>query len=95
MYKTVVSDEEILGGEPRVDGTRIAVRHIAEMIDVAGKHPAKVAAEFGLQEHQVYEAMAYYHRNTDEFRRIRREHKRIRENSDSVSSPEDLGVVDH
>ena len=94
MYETVVSDDEILGGEPRVDGTRIAVRQIAEMVE-AGKHPAEVAAEFGLGEYQVYEAMAYYHRNTDEFRKIRRERKRIRENSDSVSSPRDLSIVDH
>ena len=40
---TISRDTDILGGEPRIDGTRIGVRHIAARVIDADQSPASVA----------------------------------------------------
>lgn len=70
---TIVRDPEILGGEPRIEGTRIAVRHVATRVIDAGRTPAYVADQFDLSLAEVYDALSYYYAHTDEIREHRKE----------------------
>ena len=72
---TIVHDDDILGGEPRVEGTRVGVRHIAARVIDAGQSPAYVADQLDLTIADVYEAMAYYYRNIEEIRQFERENE--------------------
>lgn len=65
---TVTSDEDILDGEPRIEGTRIAVRHVAGKIVDGGKSPAYVADQFDISLGAVYAALSYYYENIEEMR---------------------------
>lgn len=95
MYENVVSTEEVMGGEPRVKGTRISVRQIADMVDKTATSPEGIANRFDISEVAVYEALAYYHRKPEEFLRIRGERQeKERERSDEmITSPEDIATV--
>jgi uncharacterized protein (DUF433 family) len=80
---SITSDEGILGGEPRIDGTRIGVRHIANYVIKAGYPPAYVADQLDVAISEVYEALAYYDEHPETMRDIERAneaaHERLRE----------------
>jgi len=62
----IVSEADILGGRPRIDGTRTSVRSIA-ILYKSGYSPEEVADQFEhLSLAQIYAALAYYHANRDE-----------------------------
>ncbi|MEF8853652.1 MAG: DUF433 domain-containing protein [Haloarculaceae archaeon] len=68
----IVRTDGVLGGDPRLDGTRVGVLHVYELV-VAGDHsPADVADQFALSLGEVYPALAYYHEHPDEMRAVRR-----------------------
>lgn len=69
---SITKDDDVLGGEPRLDGTRIGVRHVAAMVIDAGQTPAYVADQLELPLASVYEALSYYYANIDELRAIER-----------------------
>lgn len=58
--------DEILGGEPRIEGARIGVRHIVALSIDGGHSPAYVADQFDISISKVYEALAYYYANPEE-----------------------------
>lgn len=70
---TIVSDDDVLGGEPRIEGTRIGVRHVAEKVVDGGNSAAYVADQLDTSLASVYEALAYYYENPDEMRALERE----------------------
>lgn len=82
---TIARDADVLGGEPRIDGTRVGVRHVAARVIDAGQSPAHVADQFDLPLAAVYEALSYYYANLDEMRRFEQENDdafdRVRETS--------------
>ena len=82
---TIVTDEDVLGGEPRIEGTRVGVRHVAEKVIDGGRSPAYVADQLDCSLASVYEALAYYYDNIEEIREIERENERafehVRESS--------------
>ena len=65
---TISRDTDILGGEPRIDGTRIGVRHIAARVIDADQSPASVADQFDTSLSAVYEALAYYYDHLEAMR---------------------------
>ena len=65
---TISRDTDILGGEPRIDGTRISVRHIAARVIDADQSPASVADQFDTSLSAVYEALAYYYDHLEAMR---------------------------
>lgn len=67
---TIVADEEVLHGLPRIEGTRISVIHIYDMV-VGGASPAEVADALDLSLGRVYEALAYYYDHPDAMRDVR------------------------
>ena len=55
---TIARDEDILGGEPRINGTRIGVRHVATRVVESGRSPAHVADQLDVPLADVYEALS-------------------------------------
>ncbi|WP_458189795.1 DUF433 domain-containing protein [Haladaptatus sp. NG-WS-4] len=70
---TITRDDDVLGGEPRIKGTRIGVRHIAARVIDNSQSPAYVADQLDLALAEVYEALSYYYSHVDEIRDLRRE----------------------
>jgi uncharacterized protein (DUF433 family) len=64
----IARDDEVLGGEPRIDGTRIGVRHVAARVVDGGQTPVHVADQLDITLAEVYEALSYYYHNLDEIR---------------------------
>ena len=67
---TIVADDDVLHGLPRIEGTRISVIHVYDMV-VGGSEPAEVADALDVALGRVYEALAYYSAHHDEMRAIR------------------------
>lgn len=72
---TITRDEDVIGGEPRIEGTRIGVRHIAVRVIDNGQSPAHVADQLDIPLEDVYDALGYYYANLDEIRDIETENK--------------------
>ena len=82
--KAVVSEGDVLDGDPRLEGTRIGVVHIYRRYE-DGETPEEVAASYdGVTVADVHAALAYAFENADEIRAIeanaREAVDRIREN---------------
>ncbi|WP_331233500.1 DUF433 domain-containing protein [Natronorarus salvus] len=57
--KAVVTGEGVLGGDPRLDGTRIGVIHVDRRYE-GGETPGAIAASFdGLSVADVHSALAF------------------------------------
>jgi len=82
---TITRDDDVLGGEPRIQGTRIGVRHIATRVIEGGSSPAHLADQFDTSLSTVYTALAYYYEHIEEMRSLERTNKiafdRVRESS--------------
>jgi uncharacterized protein (DUF433 family) len=87
---TVERTEGILGGEPRVVGTRIGVLDIYELVVVGGYSPADVADQLDCSLAEVYTALAYYREHPEEMRELRRERDETRATlaEDALQPPE-------
>lgn len=55
----IVSDDDVVGGQPRIDGTRIWVSHVVESMHGLGSLKAYLKTYPGITEAQVREALAY------------------------------------
>jgi uncharacterized protein (DUF433 family) len=62
----IVSTDDTLGDEPRIDGRRIGVLHVAARVIDAGERPEDVAADHDLDLAAVHHALAYYYDHPDE-----------------------------
>lgn len=82
----IVQTPDVLGGEPRLEGRRVSVLQVADLV-VGGHDPEDVADQLGLTLAEVHEAMAYYYSHPDEMETIRREYEsleaELRERSES------------
>ncbi|MEF8802190.1 MAG: DUF433 domain-containing protein [Halolamina sp.] len=76
---SIVRTEDVLGGEPRIEGTRISVRHVAGKVVDSGYAPAYVADQLDISLGAVYEALSYYYDNIEEIRAIERENAEARD----------------
>jgi uncharacterized protein (DUF433 family) len=88
----IVSTEGVMGGEPRLEGHRISVRQIAEMVIEGGDAPAYVADQLGVSLADVHLALAYHYRHPEEMKEIReRRRERIRKSrEEAIQPPDDL-----
>ncbi|MFC5278340.1 DUF433 domain-containing protein [Halorubrum rubrum] len=88
---SIACDDDVLGGEPRIDGTRVGVRHVAARVIDGGRAPAHVADQFDVSLADVYECLSYYYAHIDEMRELERENEeafeRIRESSVKPKEP--------
>lgn len=72
---TIVRDDDVLGGEPRIDGTRVGVRHVVALVIEGNQSPAYSADQFDISMAEVYEALSYYYAHIDEMREIERQNE--------------------
>lgn len=76
---SITADEDILGGDPRIEGTRIGVMHVYDAVIGADKTPAEVASSYDISLGEVYAALAYYYSHPEEMQELReadREYRR-------------------
>lgn len=71
MMDGIVSTEDVMGGEPRLEGRRISVRQIAELVIDGSQTPADVADQLDLSLADVHLALAYYYAHPDEMAAVR------------------------
>lgn len=73
-YPHIVKVEGVCGGEAIIEGTRIAVWHIAGYYYRAGMSVEEILADWDyLTPAQVFSALAYYHDHREEIDRVRLE----------------------
>lgn len=82
----IVRTEGILGGDPRLEGTRVGVLHVYELVVEGGHAPADVADQLDISLGEVYTALAYYHEQPAEMRAVRRN------NEDALEELRDTAV---
>lgn len=70
----IVSDPDIMDGEPVIEGTRVRVATLSHAVEKNDLDPDTVAERFGVSKADVYRALAYYYDNPEEMAR----HERIR-----------------
>jgi len=85
----IVRTGDVLGGDPRLDGRRISVLQIADMILEADRSPEYVADQLDISLAEVHTALAYYYDHADEIETIRDRHDRLESSLDErAASPE-------
>lgn len=63
----IVKTPGVCGGQPRIAGTRIKVKHVYTWVEQMGMTPAQVVEEYPhLTKAQVHAALAYYWSHPDE-----------------------------
>ena len=70
----IVSTEDTLGGEPRIEGTRIAVSHIVQYYENDWSID-KISRELSLEPLEVMKALEYYYKHPQKIREIIRNRK--------------------
>jgi uncharacterized protein (DUF433 family) len=76
----VAGEDSEIHDEPHVEGSRLTVRFLREQVETRGRSPASVAERYDLSLADVYAALAYYHRNSDEMDAVeKRREERIAE----------------
>lgn len=65
----IVRDPALYGGEPLIEGTQIAVRHII-LLYQSGQDPEEIAARYRLSQAQVHDAISYYYDNEEEIKQF-------------------------
>jgi uncharacterized protein (DUF433 family) len=83
----IVSSENVLGGEPRIEETRVGVSHVVQYYE-KGWNVEKIARELNLEPLQVIKGLEYYYKNPEDIRQIIRERK---ENNDSLTAENPSG----
>jgi uncharacterized protein (DUF433 family) len=85
----IVSEEGVMGGQPRIDGRRISVLQVVEWVHEEGMEPETVATEFDLDMAAIHRALAYYYDHIDEMTELReRRNERIRESRERQPEPD-------
>jgi len=65
--KIVVSDD-VLGGEPRISGSRVRVVDVVGFYEARDLSPEEISDKFGLTLEDVYAALVYYYENPKSIR---------------------------
>jgi uncharacterized protein (DUF433 family) len=62
----ITRDDEVLGGEPRIRGTRVGVRHVLKLIRDGGFDIATTAEQLDIDNADVQSCIEYYDANREE-----------------------------
>lgn len=79
MSDRIVETEDVVGGKPRIEGTRIRVADIVGFYEERRLEPEEIAEKFELELEDVYAALVYYYEHPKD---IRRQLSEQRESSD-------------
>ena len=85
----IVQSDAVLGGEPRLEGTRIGVLDVYELVIGGGSTPADIADQLDCSIAEIYTALAYYHRHPNEMRALRQDRATFEEtlSEDALQPP--------
>ncbi|MDP9362996.1 MAG: DUF433 domain-containing protein [Chloroflexota bacterium] len=71
----IVKSADTLGGEPRIEDSRFAVRHVLDYVE-SGMTPEEIAETWDfLSLAQIHDALSYAYDHPDEMRDLRERHK--------------------
>jgi uncharacterized protein (DUF433 family) len=73
----IVRTDDVLGGDPRLEGRRISVLQIADLVLEADRSPEYVADQLDISLADVHTALTYYYDHPDEIETIRDRHDRL------------------
>jgi uncharacterized protein (DUF433 family) len=76
---TIVEDEKIRSGDPRIEGTRITVLDIKRRVIEEEENPHVVAGEYDISMAELFTGLAYYYGHIEEMRKLEAEEARMRE----------------
>lgn len=82
----IVSTDDVFGGEPRLEGRRISVLQIAELVFTHGQSPEHVADQLDVSPAEVHTALAYYY-DVEDLNELRERHCELEEELDVVVTP--------
>ena len=91
QYRIVSAEDSEIHAEPHIEGSRITVRDVHARVEERGLAPDRVAERYNLDIADIYEALAYYHTNPEEMRRIEKRHERAAAEASARSSLEPPG----
>ena len=86
--RIVSGEDSAIHDEPHVEGSRVTVLHIHERVENRGLRPETVAERLNLDLADVYDALAYYHRNPAEMQAVEEHRKTVAEESETLEKPE-------
>jgi uncharacterized protein (DUF433 family) len=66
----MVSTPDVLGGKPRIEGTRVGVQQLGALVHEHGWSTTAVADEFDLTADEIDAALEYYDANPEEMAAI-------------------------
>lgn len=73
----IVRDDDVMGGEPRIEGRRVTVLRIRDLVEERGLPAAEVAAMHDIDVADVYAALTYYYEHPDEMAAVRERHHEL------------------
>lgn len=74
-YRIVSTEDSEIHGEPHIEGSRVTVRGVYVRVEKRGLAPERIAERYNLDIADIYEALAYYHTNPEELRRVEKRHE--------------------
>ena len=86
MHGIVSGDESAIHDEPHIEGSRSTVRYVRSQVEECDLRPETVADRYDLDLADVYAALAYYHNNPEEMRRVERDRERAIENAEEMTT---------
>lgn len=75
VMEGIVKTDGVMGGEPRLDGRRVSVRQIAELVIDGGNAPADVADQLDVPVAEIHLALAYHYANPEEMAAVRERYR--------------------
>jgi uncharacterized protein (DUF433 family) len=76
QYRIVPAEDSEIHDAPHIEGSRITVRDVRTRVEQRGVTPERVAGRYDLDIADVYEALASYHDDPEEMRRVEERHER-------------------
>lgn len=87
----IVTTEGVLGGDPRIEGTRIGVHHVYQRYVEAADSPESIASSLDISVADVHAALAYAFTNPEAMREIEARNQDLsRSPSSQRITPEDV-----
>lgn len=87
-HRIISGEESEIHDEPHIEGSRVTVLHIHERVEGRGLRPETVAERLNLDLADVYDALAYYHRNPEEMQEVEEHRREVAEESEVLEKPE-------
>jgi len=73
----IVRSDDVLGGEPRIEGHRISVLQVADMVLDGAYSSERVADQLDISLAEVHTALAYYYEHPEKMEAMRERHERL------------------